>query len=224
MKNSMYLSVGVFIVIAITGILTATYLIKTSQQLETYNPSDIDKNLVDSSLHLINKHHKIGAFKFVNQLGDSVTEQDFEGKIYVADFFFATCKGICPKMTHQMERLSEMFKKDEDIQFISHTVTPKIDTVEALAAYADLHNAKPPKWHIVTGEKKKIYEIARLGYFTLKLTEVGEGDGGESDFIHTNNFVLVDKEKRIRGFYDGTSYADVDKLMDDIWLLQKEYD
>ncbi|MFT5970596.1 MAG: protein SCO1/2, partial [Flavobacteriales bacterium] len=153
------------------------------------------------------------------QNGDTITEAITEGKIYVVDFFFTTCPNLCPRMTEQFYRVQEQFKNDAEILLLSHSVFPNHDTVEVLAKYARENRIDSEKWHLLTGEKKQIYELARKSYFAVTTS----GDGGKEDFIHTENFVLVDKEKRLRGFYDGTSKEEVNQLMFDIRKLKAEY-
>lgn len=163
--------------------------------------------------------HTIPGFSFTDQDGNTVTEKNFENAVYVTDFFFTTCHSICPIMSTQMERVTRKFKGNDEVKFLSHTVDPEIDTVEQLKRYAIKHNADSKQWMMVTGEKTKLYEIARQGY----LLDAQEGNGGPDDFIHTQNFALIDKEKRIRGYYDGTDSLEIDQLMKDIDLLLKEY-
>lgn len=163
--------------------------------------------------------HTIPGFSFTDQDGNTVTEKNFENAVYVTDFFFTTCHSICPIMSTQMERVTRKFKGNAEVKFLSHTVDPEIDTVEQLKRYAIKHNADSKQWMMVTGEKAKLYEIARQGY----LLDAQEGNGGPDDFIHTQNFALIDKEKRIRGYYDGTDSLEIDQLMKDIDLLLKEY-
>ena len=162
--------------------------------------------------------HRIASWKFIDQNGAPISQSDLDGKIYVADFFFTTCNGICPKMSNQMERVAERFKGTEQIHFLSHTVKPSEDSVPVLKKYAEFHNADSKIWHFVTGEKKDIYEMARTSY----LSAVSEGDGGPDDFVHTQFFTLIDTERRIRGFYDGTDSVEVNKLIDDIYVLMNE--
>lgn len=162
--------------------------------------------------------HTIPAFSFTNQDGKTVTEKDFDGSVYVTDFFFTTCHSICPIMSTQMERIAEKFKGNNEVKILSHTVDPEIDTVAQLKDYATKHNADSKQWMFVTGDKKALYEIARKGY----LLNADEGNGGPDDFIHTQNFALIDKDKRIRGFYDGTDSAEVNQLIKDIDLLLAE--
>lgn len=163
--------------------------------------------------------HTIPGFSFTDQDGNTVTEKNFENAVYVTDFFFTTCHSICPIMSTQMERVTRKFQGNAEVKFLSHTVDPEIDTVEQLKRYAIKHNADSKQWMMVTGEKTKLYEIARQGY----LLDAQEGNGGPDDFIHTQNFALIDKEKRIRGYYDGTDSLEIDQLIKDIDLLLKEY-
>ena len=192
--------------------------VNSSKQLKIYLPSDINPKLVDSSL-LGKKVHQISDFKLLSQMGDTVTLRDLEGKIYVADFFFTTCANICPKMTAQMKDLHDFYIDDNDIFFVSHTVYPEIDSVEVLRAYAEDYKVNPNKWVMLTGDKKEIYELARKSYFAV----LTDGDGGERDFVHTENFVLIDKFQRIRGYYDGTLKNEMKRLRSDIEILRTEY-
>jgi len=178
--------------------------------------------MVDSSLRNINRNHRISDFELINQDGRIVTQKDFEGKIYVADFFFTTCPSICPKMSAQMQRVYEKFIDNEEVMILSHTVMPETDSVPVLAEYAKRFDVNSKKWLFVTGKKKKIYELARKSYFAVQNEESAPDEshaGDEHDFIHTENFILVDKNKRIRGFYDGTSPDDVDRLIEDIEIV-----
>lgn len=207
------------ILIAIIGITIAYFMIDQPKKLKVYNPIDINPDLVDESLRTVDKYHRVGSFNLTNQDGEKTTENDFRNKIYVTDFFFVTCPTICPKMTDQMHRVYNEFKNNDDIMFLSHTVMPETDSVPVLKDYANKLDVNSAKWKFVTGDKKQIYNLARRTYFAA----ITEGDGGVNDFIHTENFVLVDKEKRLRGFYDGTSKEDVDRLIEDINALLYEY-
>lgn len=207
------------IVVVIIGMIVAYFLIKP-KTLPVYNPSDINPKLVDESVQGVTSHHRVGSFSLTNQDGKTITENNYDDKIYVADFFFVTCPTICPKMTKQMERVVGKFKSNNNILFLSHTVMPEHDSVPVLKEYATKYNINSNKWNLVTGDKKQIYDLARKTYFAA----ITEGDGGVDDFIHTENFVLIDKEKRIRGFYDGTSENDVDRLINDINTLLNEYE
>jgi len=214
-----YIKIGIFSVIFFTGVFIVYFITLDARTLPIYNPYQLNPDVVDASMQNVTKNHKIADFSLIDQEGKTVTENDFEGKIYVADFFFTTCQSICPKMSGQMQRLSVEFEEDDELKFISHTVYPEVDSVPLLKAYADEYGARSSKWELVTGDKKQIYDLARKSYFAVTT----EGDGGEGDFIHTENFVLVDKEKRLRGFYDGTKPEEIDQLIEDIEILKNEY-
>ncbi|MBL4594760.1 MAG: SCO family protein [Flavobacteriales bacterium] len=208
------------IIILVIGIAVAYYMIKDNKpKLKVFNPIDINPELVDESVRNVDKFHRVGEFSLTDQDGNEVTEKNFEDKIYVTDFFFVTCPTICPKMTKQMNRVYDEFTTNNDILLLSHTVMPESDSVPVLNAYAKELGVGTDKWMFVTGDKKQIYNLARKTYFAA----ITEGDGGVDDFVHTENFVLVDKEKRLRGFYDGTSKKDVDRLITDIYTLLEEY-
>jgi protein SCO1/2 len=165
------------------------------------------------------KYHHIANFSLTNQNGKTITQDDYKNKIYVADFFFTTCQSICPIMTDNMTQVQKAFLHDDDVKILSYSVTPEIDTVAQLKRYAEEKGVNDSKWNLVTGDKKQIYELARKSYFVVKTV----GDGGPFDMIHTENFVLVDKDRQIRGFYDGTDLKDIDKLIDDIKTLKASY-
>ena len=154
----------------------------------------------------------------INQNGKTVTQDTYNDKIYIADFFFTTCQTICPIMTDHMVILQNKLKHDPDVMLLSHTVTPKIDSVAQLKKYALNKGVLDTKWNLVTGDKKEIYELARKSYLAVK----SYGDGGDYDMIHTENFILVDQKKRIRGYYDGTRKEDIELLLSDIDILKKE--
>lgn len=161
--------------------------------------------------------HTISTFSLKDQDGKIITQSDFNGKIYVADFFFTTCEGICPLMSDQMERIAGKFKGNTNVLLLSHTVKPEEDSVPVLKTYAKNHNADSSQWHFVIGEKSVINKLARTSYL------VGGTEGNEtSDFVHTQYFALIDPQKRIRGFYDGTDSIEVNKLISDIDILLKE--
>jgi protein SCO1/2 len=206
---------GVFSVIMVVTIYS---LLTPEKKLPVFNPSDVNPKLVDETLLHVRNNHKVSDFKLINQNGDTITQADYEGKIYVADFFFTRCMTICPIMTTNMAIIQNSFLNDNDVKFLSHSVTPDIDSVSVLRAYADVKGVIDSKWNITTGDKKHIYQLARKSYFAV----LDEGDGGLQDFVHTENFVLVDKKKQIRGFYDGTDLEDIDRLILDIKILQEE--
>ncbi|MFT4684210.1 MAG: protein SCO1/2 [Urechidicola sp.] len=194
-------------------------IINPEKRLPVYNPADVNPRLVDKSVKHVRKNHKIADFSLINQNGKNITHEDYKDKIYIADFFFTRCQSICPIMTNNMAKIQMKFKEDNSIMFLSHSVTPIMDSIPVLREYADMKGVIDSKWNVTTGVKKHIYELARKSYFAV----VDEGDGGVQDFIHTENFVLVDKKRQIRGYYDGTNEEEMTKLVEDIKLLQKEY-
>jgi len=179
----------------------------------------INFELVDSSLQHIKKFHRIADFKLKNQNNEWITEKTFENKIYLADFFFTTCPSICPIMTDNMLIIQKAFKNDSSVMLLSHSVTPLIDSVPQLKKYAVEKGVIDSKWHLVTGPKKEIYDLARQSYLAVKTND----DGNLYDMIHTENFILVDPDRRIRGFYDGTVMEEMDEVRKDILLLKDEY-
>lgn len=208
-------------VFSVVGITVFYQLLKVEERLKIYNPIDVNPRLVDVSVKNVRKNHTIGDFQLTNQNGETITNKNYENKIYIADFFFTRCQTICIKMAYNMAELQEYYKNDADIMFLSHSVTPVIDSVSVLKEYALNKGVIDGKWNVTTGPKTHIYDLARKNYFAV-LDE--GGDGGENDFIHTEQFVLIDKERRIRGFYDGTKLEDMEKLKKDIVILKKEYE
>lgn len=187
--------------------------------LPVYSPAMVNAELVPQEIQHIRKYHTIADFALINQNGDTITQNDYKDKIYIADFFFTTCPTICPIMTDNMVRIQEEVKNDENVLLLSHSVTPEIDSVAQLKKYALEKGVNDAKWNLVTGDKKQIYDLARTSYLAVKT----DGDGGPFDMIHTENFVLVDKEKRIRGFYDGTNKEEMDQLLVDLEILKASY-
>lgn len=205
------------LLISILGMTIFYFLSVQKRILPIYNPADVNPKLVDNSLLGIRKSHMIGNFKLIDQEGNFVTEKTFEGKIYIADFFFTRCVSICPIMTNAMKKIQQEFIENPKIMLLSHSVTPVMDSVPILKKYAKKNGVLYKKWRLVTGDKKQIYHLARKNYFAV----LDNGDGGIQDFIHTENFVLVDTKKRIRGFYDGTNPKEIQQLISDIKLLLK---
>ncbi len=166
----------------------------------------------------VKRFHKIKDFSLVNQNGEKVTNENYRDKIYIADFFFTTCQGICPIMKENMIILQDEYKDDDQVYLLSHTVTPEIDTKEVLKKYSLEKGVIDSKWNLVTGDKKQIYNLARKSYLVAEDIEESE----LFEMIHTENFVLVDPERRIRGFYDGTDQESMNALIYDIKVLKKE--
>jgi protein SCO1/2 len=187
--------------------------------LQVYQPADFNAELVDSTLVHVKKYHTISNFSLTNQNGENITQDFYKDKIYVADFFFTTCPTICPVMTDNMVYLQSQIANDDEVLLLSHSVTPEIDSAAQLKKYALEKGVIDQKWNLVTGDKKHIYELARKSYLAVKT----DGDGGPFDMIHTENFILVDKERRIRGTYDGTSKDEMDRLLKDLEVLKLSY-
>ncbi len=164
-------------------------------------------------------YHKVPDFAFANQNGDTIRWKNYEDKIVVADFFFTRCGSICPQMTMQLVRVQEKFKAERSLKIVSFTVDPEADSVEVLKAYAKRFMVKDAKWNLLTGNKNEIYSLGVKG-FLLPTQEDALAPGG---FLHSEYLVLLDKDRRIRGFYDGTSKLSVDTLMDEIMVLLQEY-
>ncbi|HLW29627.1 MAG TPA: SCO family protein [Brumimicrobium sp.] len=213
------------VIILFAGIFTAYYMtleVQQRKQLPVIQPRDVNSEMLNPELAHIGIGHRIGEFELLNQKGEIVSLEDVKDKVFVAEYFFTTCLTICPIMTEEMKRVQQRFKGNDDVKILSFTVDPEHDDVEVMNAYAKEHEAVDGQWHFLTGTKEDLYSLARNSFFVLKPAEAKNlGDAG-SDFIHTNNFVLVDRELRIRGYYDGTSNEEIDVLMDDIDLLLKE--
>tara|TARA_B100000768_G_scaffold178773_1_gene195136 strand:- start:1493 stop:2167 length:675 start_codon:yes stop_codon:yes gene_type:complete len=207
------------IVFSFVGITVFYKLMSQEERLKIYNPIDINPRLVDISVKNLKKNHTIADFELTNQNGEKITNKTYEGKIYIADFFFTRCQTICISMAYNMSELQEYYKNNDDIMFLSHSVTPIIDSVSVLKDYAIKKGVIDEKWNITTGPKTHIYDLARKNYFAV----LDEGNGDENDFIHTEQFVLIDKERRIRGFYDGTEKEDMKKIKKDLIILKREY-
>ncbi|AEH00998.1 SCO family protein [Lacinutrix sp. 5H-3-7-4] len=209
-------AIGFFILSVI--IISIIYsVLNVEKPLPIYNPDTIDATLVDSTIQHVKKYHKIADFSLTNQNGKTITQNNYKGKIYVADFFFTTCQTICPIMTDHMRDIQKEIINDDDIMLLSHSVTPVKDSVAQLKKYAKLKGVNDAKWNLVTGDKKQIYELARKSYLAVK--SVGNGD--QYDMIHTENFMLIDKKRQIRGFYDGTDPEAISKLIKDIEKLKR---
>lgn len=204
-------------VIAITALVFFSCNTKTTEIKKLLLPVIGEKKLAGTD-GKDTLYHTVQPFSFINQYHDTVSEKTIENKIYVADFFFATCQSICPKMSSQLVHVQNAFKNDKNVLILSHTVNPANDTVEVLNGYAQTYGAIKNKWHLLTGNKKTIYDMARYSYLVNAL----EDDGSAEGFLHSELFILVDAQKRIRGMYDGTDSVAVVKLISDIKLLKQE--
>ena len=213
----------IFLVFSITTVSVFYIALNPKKMLPIYNPSDVNPELVDSTMQDVSKYHKIANFSFTNQNGKTITQKDYEGKIYVADFFFTTCGSICPKMTTNLTIVQKAILNNPNVMLLSHSVMPDIDDVAILKKYAQKNGVVDSKWNLVTGDKKEIYKMARLSYLAVK-----QGKPKEMyDMVHTENFVLVDSKGQVRGFYDGTNLdkstkdgvKNVKQLIEDIEFL-----
>lgn len=210
-----------FILSILVCVLIYFYVTSTlsNKVLPIYNPSNFNPELVDKSLQSTNKNHIISDFSLVNQNGETITQENYKDKIYIADFFFTRCGTICPIMTNNMAKIQNEFLNDNDIMLLSLSVTPEIDSVPILRDYANNKGVIDSKWNVTTGDKKHIYDLARKSYFAV----VEQGDGGLQDFIHTPNVILIDKKQQIRGIYDGTNDDDIKQIIVDIKTLKSSH-
>ncbi len=163
-------------------------------------------------------YHQIANFNLTNQIGQVVNQNTTKNKIYIANFFFASCQSICPMMSNQLQEVQKAFLADDSVLILSHSVNPLHDTVAVLSNYADTYGVKTNKWHLLTGNKKQIYDLAKTSY----LVNAFEDDGSPEGFLHSELFLLIDKKARIRGIYDGTNTSEVKKLIEDVKLLKQE--
>ena len=209
------------------GVLTALSVVivfffyralKPTPNLPIYQPAMVDPLLVDESIQYVKKYHTIADFSLLNQNGQTITHNEYDNHIYVADFFFTTCPSICPIMTDNMVYLQGLLDAFPEVKLLSFSVAPEIDSVPVLKKYAIQKGVNDRRWNLLTGDKKAIYNLARKSYLVVQ----EDGDGGPHDMIHTENFVLVDKQRRIRGYYDGTAREDMNKILSDIRILLAE--
>lgn len=208
----------VLAILSIIIIFSIYSVLNPEAKLKVYQPADFNAEVVDTTIQHVKKYHTIADFSLTNQNGETVTQNNYEDKIYVADFFFTTCQTICPIMTDHMRVIQEELQEDASVMLLSHSVTPEIDSVTQLKKYALEKGVNDAKWNLVTGDRKQIYDLARKSYLAVK--DLPEGE--EYGMIHTENFILVDPKKRIRGIYDGTKSEDIDRLLDDIEILKRE--
>jgi len=205
-------------ILSIAIVLLFFQALQPTPVLPIYQPAMVDPVLVDESIQYVKKYHRIDNFSLINQNNEKITHQDYDGHIYVADFFFTTCPSICPIMTENMLYLQSLLNDLPEIKLLSFSVTPNIDTPEVLKAYAQQKGVKDSKWNLLTGDKKEIYNLARRSYLVVQ----EDGNGNEHDMIHTENFVLIDKLRRIRGYYDGTQRESMNQILKDIDILLQE--
>jgi protein SCO1/2 len=192
-------------------------VLKPVEVLPIFQPSNVSAALVSPDIQHQKKYHTVGDFSLTNQNGKTITQATYDDKIYIADFFFTTCQTICPIMTENMALLQKELSSNSEVLLLSHTVMPDIDDVQQLKKYATEKGIDSSKWNLVTGTKEEIYTLARKQYLAAK-----ENPDDPLGLVHTENFVLIDTQKRIRGFYDGTVEADMDRVLHDVSVLQNE--
>jgi protein SCO1/2 len=200
------------------SILLAISLFIASCQEKKYLPflGPKDTHLVDGKVDTI--YHQIPPFRFLNQDSTWVSEKDMAGKIYIADFFFTSCPTICPKMKTQLLRIYERYSANDQIRILSHSIDPVFDTPSVLKQYAERLQVKAPRWNMLTGDKAAIYKLGEKSYMVTAQEDKNEAGG----FVHSGAFILVDKNRHVRGIYDGTQETEVNHLIEDIEILLQE--
>ena len=215
-RKSLIKSFGVILgIIIICSLLLVVFFTKNTEKQSFFKLPYYGKKQFNGKDSIF---HTIPDFDLINQNGDIINRKNLEGKIYVADYFFTTCQSICPIMKKQMNRVYEKFKNDREVLLVSHTVNPEVDSVLTLKNYSKNLGIDDRKWIFLTGKKDLLYKLAREGYYL----DASSGDGGPDDFIHTQNFALIDKSFQIRGYYDGTDSTDVNRLIKEIEILKSE--
>lgn len=215
-----YRTFGLVLLVFSIIIISIFYsILKIDRVLQTHSPNSVNPKLVDTTLQHIKKNHYISDFSLVNQNGNIITQENYKDKIYVADFFFTTCPSICLAMAYNMHEIQEKLIDDPEIMLLSHSVKPEEDSIVQLKKYALEKRVNAAKWNLVTGDKKQIYELARKSYFAVEDAPFA----GKYDMIHTENFILIDKRRQIRGFYDGTQAEEMERLLKDIKVLKASY-
>ena len=213
-----YFKAGILIVVLVVPALVFLFLKgfgKNHYTLKTFYPVDFDTVQVNGENRIDTVFHQIPPFNLTSQTGEEVSNKTFENSVYVADFFYTKCPNVCPKMSSQLTRVQDAFENDSNVKILSYSIDPEFDTVQVLNDYAAMYGAKEGKWYFATGPKKEIYDLARHGYYVSATT----GTGGEEDFLHSEKFVLVDKDRHIRGYYNGTDPEEVDRLILEIKIL-----
>ena len=216
-NKSEILRIAVLASVFAVGVGASYVILKPKPTLPIYNPSDLNPAVVDESLQGKGKDHRVGDFKLQDQNGQWRTQEDLVNKIYITDFFFTTCQTICPVMTSNMLELQDKLQDNPEVLLLSHTVMPEVDTASQLKKYATQKNINSAKWNLVTGSKQEIYNLARKQYLVAK-----ENPDDPLGLVHTENFVLIDAQKRIRGFYDGTQAQEMQRILQDIDVLQNQ--
>ncbi len=210
----------VFLLLSSWFVMACTEQDSSTMQLPYYNEPDFTPVFIKNKAEVASKIvHTIGDFSFLNQDSTLISQQDIEGKIHVANFIFTSCGSICPTMTRNLKMVSDSLKEEKDIRFLSYSVTPWIDKPYILKNFKAKNAIENPNWHFLTGSKSAIYQLARQSYFAEE--DIGFSKDS-TEFLHTEHFILVDKNKRIRGIYNGTLTLEMQQLLADIRMLGEE--
>ena len=211
-----------YIIIGLGILLAACHAPRKQEviSLPYYNQADFTPEWYTNENVSSNQLHQIPAFDLTDQNGETFTEQDVEGKIYVANFFFTICPSVCPRMTNNLQRVQEAFVGDTSVLLVSHSVMPWVDSVEVLKEYANHNEINSNQWKLLTGDKTEIYKLGREAYFADE--GFGKSVTDESDFLHTENIILVDQHRHIRGIYNGTLPLEMARLIEDIEKLKRD--
>ncbi|WP_246144227.1 SCO family protein [Neolewinella aurantiaca] len=214
--------INILLILSVICLVSCSESLPNESRVETlpfYNEATFTPRWISPGAEVLDTFHRISPFSFINQEGEVITEESFRGKIYIVDFFFTICPGICPRMTANMMELQEEFLEDDDVLLMSHSVTPERDSVPVLKQYAADKGISSGKWHLVTGEQRDIYKLGRKDYFVEEDLGLNKD---EDEFLHTENFVLIDKDRHIRGIYNGLNKTSVNQLIADIRTLKGE--
>lgn len=196
-------------------------LVNAADILPYYDSEEFTPRWLEANSPKLEDFHRIPSFSFTNQDGEKITDRSFENKIYVAGFFFSTCPGICPTIRSKLSKVQDQFIDDPNVRILQHSIRPTTDTVEVLKKYADEHGIESGKWHLVTGDRDVIYDLAKNDYFASE--DLGNIQNTD-DFLHTENLLLIDQNRHIRGIYNGLNNASVSYLLADVEALKAEMD
>lgn len=205
----------------IFSVLAGASWVATAESLPFYDSAEFTPRWLEANSEDLEDFHQIPSFSFINQDGDRVTDRSFENKIYVSGFFFSTCPGICPTIRSKLSKVQEKYIGHPDVRILQHSIQPTTDTVEILKAYADRNEINSDIWHLVTGDRDEIYELAKTAYFASD--DLGNEQNFE-DFLHTESLLLIDLNRHIRGIYNGLNSTSVGYLMQDMETLLAEMD
>ena len=217
MKKFPLITIGIKQAIILSGLWLASLQVHAADTLPYYNSQEFSPNWLDANSSELKSFHRIPAFSFTDQDGNTITEKTFENKIYVAGFFFSTCPGICPKIRSKLAKVQEAYLDEPDIKILQHSIRPTTDTVQILKTYANENDIKSDKWHLVTGDKNSIYTLAKRAYFASE--DLGNIQN-TNDFLHTESILLIDQNRHIRGIYNGLNSTSMNYLISDIATLK----